>query len=250
MLGWALAIGAVKGAFNWYTSNEKRKDSIADYEDQLTSLNIDNDVFKSNLKMSHDETLTTLSQNLEANSMEMENAQENQKSSLASGSKVSSESSKLMNIEYASLLDSVKQNTCTAIAIASNSGFRMASSANNLKKFAQKDGTQAISKFKIQSDLQNSQSYENVRQSYENYNDQLEGYQFEKTVLSGKVETENENYKTKLENNTLQINNKKSYINSQIKDLEDGSWLTPLGGAIGLGSDMFSSSAPYWKKNK
>lgn len=117
----------------------------------------------------------------------------------------------------------------------------MAASASNLKKIAQKDGTQAISKFKIQSDLQNYQSYGN-------YNNQLEGYQFEKTVLSEKVETENENYKTKLENNTLQINNKKSYINSQIKDLEDGSWLTHLGGVIGLGSDMFSSSAPYWEE--
>ncbi|NCD05787.1 MAG: hypothetical protein EOL97_06665 [Spirochaetia bacterium] len=247
----AVGVGVAKGAMNWYTQDQKRLEKIDEYDSQLKKIDLDKEIYKSGLDMDLNSNLTNLNNQIEATSINIEKTQDNQKTSLASGARTASDNSRIMNIEYATLIDSVKQNSGKAISSASNSGFRMSESANNLKKIAEKEGSSAISKFKIKSDLENYGSYESVRQQYENYNNQIESYQFNKSILSEQINTEEENYKTKLNNYEKGYNFNKSYITDQVNYLKtDGKTLTNLGGFVGLFSDAFSSYAPYYKPKK
>lgn len=247
----ALVLGAAKGIMNMWSNEVEREDTIAEYNTQLDYLKADKIRFKKNNEKDRKIALNAIDDQISANDRSLENTKEMQTSNLASGSMVASENSKVMNIEYAELLNSVKQNSGSATASAASSGFRMAASAMNTKKVVDRAGTSAINKFKVQSDLQNYSSYEDVRSNYENANNQIESFKQQKSILERKINETNDQFDRKFNEYNIEAARKKTYMDEQIEYLDgEGKWLSRIGGVVGTGADMLNAYAPYYTSKK
>lgn len=209
------------------TQQVERVDQIKEYENSLSNLKNSKATSDYKLLSAFNEKSTDLNNSITAISKSIENTTETRDTSLKTGSNSAAGTSQVATLNYATLLNTVKNNEGTGLANAAASGFRMQNSALNTYATAKSNGASSIQSFKLQTDLQNNSNYASIASNYTQANYQIESYQFQKQVNTEKLKTAEEVYKTTKQLSDQDYNTKKSYISKQVDYLEnEGMWIS------------------------